>query len=61
MRKNIEIPSDIDNLRIIEKVIDDMSWELNLSDEIYGNVISTTIDGIILKNELEKEKIETSP
>ncbi|MFC2089606.1 ATP-binding protein [Bacteroidota bacterium] len=44
MRKNIEIPADTENLRIIEKVIDDMSWELNLSDEIYGNVLVATME-----------------
>ncbi len=44
MRKDIEIPSDTINLRVIEKIIDDMSWELNLSDEIYGNVLVATME-----------------
>lgn len=44
MRKDIEISSDIENLRIIEKVIDDMSQELGLSDEVYGNVLVATME-----------------
>jgi serine/threonine-protein kinase RsbW len=44
MRKDIEISSDIENLRIIEKVIDDLSQELGLSDEVYGNVLVATME-----------------
>lgn len=44
MRKDIEISSDIENLRIVEKVIDDLSMELGLSDEVYGNVLVATME-----------------
>lgn len=44
MRKALEISSDTANLRIIEKVIDDLSLELNLSDEVYGNVLVATME-----------------
>jgi serine/threonine-protein kinase RsbW len=44
MRKDIEISSLRENLRIVEKAIDDMSLELNLSDEIYGNVLVATME-----------------
>lgn len=44
MRKDIEISSDTQNLRVVEKVIDDMSMELDLSDEIYGNVLVATME-----------------
>ena len=44
MRKDIEISSLRENLRIIEKAIDDMSLELNLSDEVYGNVLVATME-----------------
>lgn len=44
MKKDIEITSDAVNLRIVEKIIDDMSIELDLSDEIYGNVLVATME-----------------
>jgi len=44
MRKDIEISSVSENLRIVEKIIDDMSLELDLSDEIYGNVLVATME-----------------
>lgn len=44
MIKDIEITSDIQNLRVVEKMIDDLSLELDLSDEIYGNVLVATME-----------------
>lgn len=44
MRKDLNIPSVIENLRFIEKAIDDVSLELDLSDEVYGNVLVATME-----------------
>ena len=44
MRKNLNIPSEIANLRLVEKAIDELSLELDLSDEIYGNVLVATME-----------------
>ena len=44
MRKNLNIPSEIENLRLVEKAIDELSLELDLSDEIYGNVLVATME-----------------
>ncbi|MCF8345675.1 MAG: ATP-binding protein [Bacteroidales bacterium] len=44
MRKDIEITSCTENLRIVEKVIDEMSLDLNLTDEVYGNVLVATME-----------------
>ena len=44
MKKDIEIKSETTNLRIVEKAIDDMSLELNLSDEVYGNILVATLE-----------------
>ena len=44
MKKDLQIPSDIGNLRMVEKAIDDFSAELNLSDEVYGNVMVATME-----------------
>lgn len=44
MKKDLQIPSDIGNLRMVEKAIDEFSAELNLSDEVYGNVMVATME-----------------
>jgi serine/threonine-protein kinase RsbW len=44
MKKDLQIPSDIGNLRLVEKAIDEFSAELKLSDEVYGNVMVATME-----------------
>jgi len=44
MRKDLNFPSDIGNLRLVEKAIDELSLELDLSDEVYGNVLVATME-----------------
>jgi serine/threonine-protein kinase RsbW len=44
MIKDLNFPSDIGNLRLVEKAIDELSMELDLSDEIYGNVLVATME-----------------
>lgn len=44
MKKDFNIPSDIGNLRMVEKAIDELSMELNLSDEVYGNIMVATME-----------------
>jgi len=44
MKKDLNIPSELGNLRMVEKAIDELSLELDLSDEIYGNVLVATME-----------------
>lgn len=44
MKKDLNIPSEIGNLRLVEKAIDELSVELDLSDEVYGNVLVATME-----------------
>ena len=44
MKKDLNIPSEIENLQLVEKAIDELSMELDLSDEIYGNVLVATME-----------------
>ncbi len=44
MRRDLEIKSDVQNLRLIEKLIDELQFELDLSDESYGNVLVATME-----------------
>ena len=61
MRKDLNIPADLGNLRLVEKAIDELSMELDLSDEIYGNVLVATMEAtnnaIIHGNNSDPEKI----
>lgn len=40
----MNFPSDIGNLSLVEKAIDELSLELDLSDEVYGNVLVATME-----------------
>lgn len=57
----MNIPSDLGNLRLVEKAIDELSMELDLSDEVYGNVLVATMEAtnnaIIHGNNSDPEKI----
>ena len=44
MRKVMKIKSRIENLRLVEKFVDDISVELSLSNEIYGNLLVATLE-----------------
>ena len=44
MIKDLNFPSDLGNLRLVEKAIDELSLELDLSDEVYGNVLVATME-----------------
>ncbi len=43
---SIVIKSEIENLRLVEKFVDELSAELKLSDEIYGNVLIATLEAV---------------
>ncbi len=44
MKKVMKIASKIENLRLVEKFVDEISTELSLSDEIYGNIMIATLE-----------------
>jgi len=44
MIKDLNFPSEMDSLRLVEKAIDELSMELDLSDEVYGNVLVATME-----------------
>jgi serine/threonine-protein kinase RsbW len=44
MRKDLNISSEMGSLRLVEKAIDELSLELDLSDEVYGNVLVATME-----------------
>jgi serine/threonine-protein kinase RsbW len=44
MRKDLNIPADLKSLSLVEKAIDELSMEFDLSDEVYGNVLVATME-----------------
>jgi len=44
MRKELKIFSKSDELRKVEKFVDEVSAELSLNDEIYGNLLIATLE-----------------
>lgn len=46
MKKEIVIPSKIENISIIEKLVDELSETLKFSSEVYGNLLVAVIEGV---------------
>lgn len=46
MKRKITIPSHIDNLRIIEKIIDEISAENGIKGESYGKILVATMEAV---------------
>ena len=61
MKRDLEITSEVQNLRLIEKLIDELQFELDLSDESYGNVLVATMEAtnnaIVHGNKSDPNKI----
>ena len=46
MRKRLKIESKIDNLRVVEKEIDDISAEIGIRQDYYGKILVTTMEAV---------------
>jgi serine/threonine-protein kinase RsbW len=46
MNKKIKIGSTIENLRIVEKAIDDTSIEIGISKDNYGKILVSTLEAV---------------
>lgn len=46
MQKAFEIKSQIENLRVVEKAIDDISAELGLAEEAYGKIMVSSLEAV---------------
>jgi serine/threonine-protein kinase RsbW len=59
MEKTIVVSSKIENLRTVEKFIDEISAECKLNSELYGNLLIATLEGannaIVHGNKLKEE------
>lgn len=61
MERTYKISSRIENLRKIEKLVDDLSTELNISSDIYGNILIASLEAannaIIHGNKMDEKKL----
>jgi serine/threonine-protein kinase RsbW len=46
MYRNIKIESDISNLRIVEKAIDEATNEIGISQDSYGKILVSTMEAV---------------
>lgn len=46
MYKRFKIESKINNLRLVEKVIDDITNDLGISQDSYGKIMVSTMEGV---------------
>lgn len=60
MEKTLNIESRVENLREVEKMVDEVSTECNMSSEVYGNVMIATMEAannaILHGNKLDEKK-----
>ncbi len=60
MDKELNIPSNMENLRIVEKLVDELSDKYKFSDEVYGNILIATLEAannaILHGNQLDSKK-----
>ena len=60
MEKSLKIVSKIENLRKVEKLVDDLSTEYNISADIYGNILIAALEAannaILHGNKLDESK-----
>jgi serine/threonine-protein kinase RsbW len=60
---NLSFKSDIRNINLVEKLIDDISSTYSISSDIYGKILLAVVEGvnnaIVHGNKLNKEKVVT--
>ena len=61
MEKHYKLESKIENLRKVEKLVDDLSTEYNISADIYGNILIAALEAannaILHGNKLDENKV----
>jgi len=61
MKKILQISSKIENLRKVEKLVDEVSAEYQIGSDIYGNILIAALEGannaILHGNKLDESKM----
>lgn len=60
MKNNIQFPSKIENISIIERLVDELTQQYRINSEIYGNMLVSMVEAvnnaIIHGNKLDESK-----
>ncbi len=60
MKKSLKIISKIENLRKVEKLVDELSAEYKISSDVYGNILIASLEAannaILHGNQLDENK-----
>jgi len=60
MKNNIQFPSKIENISIIERLVDELTQQYQINSEIYGNMLVSMVEAvnnaIIHGNKLDETK-----
>ncbi len=60
MKTKLEFNSDIENINLVEKFVEDIAMELSIKDDLYGNVLVSVTEAvnnaIIHGNQLDDNK-----
>lgn len=60
MKSNIQFPSKIENISIIERLVDELTQQYRINSEIYGNMLVSMVEAvnnaIIHGNKLDESK-----
>lgn len=60
MKNNIQFPSKIENISIIERLVDELTQQYKINSEIYGNMLVSMVEAvnnaIIHGNKLDESK-----
>lgn len=60
MEKSLQISSKIENLRKVEKLVDELSAEYSISSDVYGNILIAVLEAannaILHGNKLNEDK-----
>lgn len=60
MKNNIQFPSKIENISIIERLVDELTQQYQINSEIYGNMLVSMVEAvnnaIIHGNKLDENK-----
>jgi len=63
MKNNIQFPSKIENISIIERLVDELTQQYQINSEIYGNMLVSMVEAvnnaIIHGNKLDETKTVT--
>jgi len=60
MKRTLKIASKIENLRKVERLVDELSTEYNISADVYGNILIAALEAannaILHGNKLDETK-----